>query len=144
MTGKELEDAYGGVVFDTEGRVLLREPSGHYDGFVWTFSKGRPQAGETPGETALRETQEETGVSAEIIKQIPGAFRGGWTVNVYFLMRPSGSPGKPRGETRSVRWVTPDNARELIKKTTNPVGRKRDLEVLEAALRLRRALRHKG
>ncbi len=57
MTSKELH--YGGVVFDTEGRVLLREPSGHYGGYVWTFPKGGPEGSEMPEETALRETLEE-------------------------------------------------------------------------------------
>lgn len=37
MSGLKL--AYGGVIVDTEGRVLLREPSDHFDGYVWTFSK---------------------------------------------------------------------------------------------------------
>jgi hypothetical protein len=41
---------------DAAGRILLREPSGHFDGYVWRFRKGRPEGGETPEETALRET----------------------------------------------------------------------------------------
>lgn len=53
-------------------RIPLREPSGHFDGYVWTFPKGRPEGGETtPEETALRETCGETGVLAEIIGRIP-------------------------------------------------------------------------
>lgn len=56
MTSKNLEPAYGGVIFDTDGGVLLREPANHKYGNVWTFSKGRPEPGETPDETALRET----------------------------------------------------------------------------------------
>lgn len=133
MSGKAL--AYGGVVMDVSGRVLLREPSGHYDGYVWTFPKGRPSHGETPEETALRETREETGVVAEIVAEIPGVFAGGTTDNVYFLMRPTGEAGEPENETASVCWVaTPERAREMIGETTNPVGRARDLAVLEAAL----------
>src|SRR5437879_10429948 len=54
--------AYGGVIFDDKGRVLLREPTGHYDRYVWTFSKGRPEPGESPEDTAIRETREETGL----------------------------------------------------------------------------------
>lgn len=133
MSGKAL--AYGGVVMDVSGRVLLREPSGHYDGYVWTFPKGRPSHGETPEETALRETREETGVVAEIVAEIPGVFAGGTTDNVYFLMRPTGEAGEPENETASVCWVaTPERAREMIGETMNPVGRARDLAVLEAAL----------
>lgn len=105
MTGKN--PAYGAVIVDTEGRILLREPSGHFDGYVWTFSKGRPQPGESPEEASLRETREETGVPAEIITRIPGTFSGGTTDNIYFLMRPTGPAGKPDKETAGLRWATP-------------------------------------
>ena len=141
MTNRE--PAYGGVVFDAEGRVLLREPRGHFDGYVWTFPKGRPEAGETPAEAALRETLEETGVPAEIQEKIPGIFPGGITENVYFLMRPSGEAVAPGKETASLRWAKPEEARTLISETTNPTGKRRDLAVLEKALavRLKRASR---
>jgi 8-oxo-dGTP pyrophosphatase MutT (NUDIX family) len=42
-------------------RVLLRRPRGDFDGYVWTFPKGRPEPGETPELAALREVKEETG-----------------------------------------------------------------------------------
>jgi 8-oxo-dGTP pyrophosphatase MutT (NUDIX family) len=132
MSGKAL--AYGGVVMDRTGRILLREPSGHFDGYVWTFSKGRPSHGETPEQTAIRETREETGVVAEIVTEIPGIFAGGTTDNVYFLMRPIGEASEPEDETASVCWVTADRARKMIGETTNLMGRARDLAVLEAAL----------
>ena len=67
--------------------------------------------------------------------RVPGIFTGGAGQNVYFLMRPMGSPGKPDpAETASVRWVTPQEARELISATINALGRKRDLDVLEATI----------
>ena len=84
-----LAHAYGGVIFDRAGRVLLRQPTGRFDGYAWTFAKGRPDAGETPERTALRETLEETGYDAEIVAPIEGEFVGGTTVNRYFLMRPT-------------------------------------------------------
>ena len=34
---------YGGVIFNSRGEVLLREPTNHYDGYVWTFPKGAPE-----------------------------------------------------------------------------------------------------
>jgi ADP-ribose pyrophosphatase YjhB (NUDIX family) len=69
-----LKVAYGGVVFDDDGWVLLREPKNHFDGYVWTFPKGRPNLGGNPEEAALREVLEETGVIAAIIGQVPGSF----------------------------------------------------------------------
>jgi 8-oxo-dGTP pyrophosphatase MutT (NUDIX family) len=56
---------------DAAGRTLLPESSGHFDGYVWRFPKGRPEGGETPEETALRETYGQTGVLAEIIGRVP-------------------------------------------------------------------------
>jgi 8-oxo-dGTP diphosphatase len=132
MMGKA--KAYGGVVVDAEGRVLLREPSNHYDGYVWTFAKGRPVGDEAPEETALRETLEETGISAEVLARIPGTFEGRTTENVYFLMRPTGNASDPDGETAQVLWASAEKARELIRLTINSDGRRRDLAVLDAAI----------
>jgi 8-oxo-dGTP diphosphatase len=129
-------DAYGGVVVDGAGRVLLREPAGHYDGYVWTFPKGRPACGETPEQAALREVREETGYRARIVKPVPGVFLGGTTLNVYFLMAPVEQAGPPDWETQAVRWASLDEARYLIGQTVNPLGRARDLAVLEAVARL--------
>ena len=83
------------MIIDGEGRILAREPSGHFDGYVWTFPKGRPDPGETPEEGALREGREETGVVAEIVARIPSSFAGGTTENIYFLMRPTVEPRSP-------------------------------------------------
>jgi ADP-ribose pyrophosphatase YjhB (NUDIX family) len=140
MTGRAL--AYGGVMVGRGGSILLREPTNHYDGYVWTFSKGRPPQGKTPEQTALRETREETGVVAEIVARIPGTFAGGTTDNIYFLMRPTGEARKPQNETASVAWVANlQRAREMIGETTNAFGRARDLAVLEAALAVDAELR---
>ncbi|WP_153117681.1 NUDIX domain-containing protein [Rhodocyclus tenuis] len=65
-------------------------------GYVWSFAKGRPDPGETPEQTALRETREETGVEATIVCPIPGEFVGGTTINRYFLMQ---APAGPSVET---------------------------------------------
>lgn len=128
--------AYGGVIFDAEGMVLLREPKNHFDGYVWTFPKGRPDPGETPQTAALREVKEETGTDATIVAALPGEFIGGTTVNRYFIMTAatgSGSIARDDDETASVKWMTIHEARQHIGQTTNSTGRNRDLAVLEAA-----------
>lgn len=130
------EKAYGGVVIDQQGKILLREPKGHFDNYVWTFPKGRQNSIETPEKTALREVLEETGVKAEIKERLPGVYEGGTTETFFFLMSLVEDTGKFDGETQSVRWVTPEEARDLISMTTNQKGRERDLKVLEEALRL--------
>ncbi|QRM21115.1 NUDIX domain-containing protein [Dechloromonas sp. TW-R-39-2] len=131
--------AYGGVVFDSKGNVLLREPKNHYDGYVWTFPKGRPDPGETPEQTALREVKEETGVDATIVGILPGDYVGGTTINRYFIMRgPDGSGfvAEDDPETAAVKWVSGDEATQYLEKTTNTTGRKRDLNVLTDAMKL--------
>ena len=42
------------------------------------------------------------------------------------------------GETSTLRWATEDEAKSLIKQSTNRGGRDRDLEILEAAFRVYR------
>lgn len=135
--------AYGGVVFDAEGRVLLREPMSHYDDYVWTFAKGRPDTGESAEAAACREVEEETGVVAKVEAPVPGAFLGGTTENRYFVMSAVEDHGRFGGETVAVRWVTPAEARDLIAMTTNGVGKQRDLAVLEAAVKVWTAARGK-
>lgn len=131
---------YGGIVFAADGRILLREPSNHYDGYVWTFAKGAPKANETPQQTALREVREETGIDAEITAVLPGVFTGGTGTSAYFLMRPAARsvPTSPSRDTQKITWATETEARDLIGKTTNPNGRKRDLDILAAAFAARK------
>jgi 8-oxo-dGTP pyrophosphatase MutT (NUDIX family) len=127
-------EAYGGVVFDDDGKVLRREPTNHFAGYVWTFPKGKHK-GRTPEEAVLQEVREETGYAAEIIRPVPGKYRGQTGLTEFFLMRPVGEPGKPDPkETQSVRWVHPGEAEALINQTRDPLGRDRDLSVLDAAI----------
>jgi len=135
LTPADSNTSYGGVLFDDSGHVLLREPAGHFDGYHWTFAKGQPQGPkESAAAVALREVLRRTGYNAEILGRVPGIFKGGTGHNVYFAMRPSGVPVEPDpSKTQAVRWVSPSEARTWIAQTTNDVGRKRDLNLLEAA-----------
>lgn len=125
--------AYGGILLTRTGQILLREPANHYDGYVWTFAKGRPDPGDTPEQTALREVLEETGYQAEVVDVLPGLFQGGTTSNAYFVMRHFGPQAPTDWETQSTRWVSFDEAARLISETTNHKGRQRDLAILAAA-----------
>ena len=132
-------DAYGGVLINDRGEVQLREPAGHFGGYVWTFAKGRPDPGETPKQTAMREVLEETGQAARIIAPIPEVFAGTTTSTVFFLMEPVGEPGPFSNETATVRWVDRETARRLVAMTTTPTGRERDLKVLDAGFAIWRS-----
>jgi len=135
-----MKKAYGGVVINPSGQVLLREPAGHYKGDVWAFPKGKPESGESPEQTAVREVLEETGCWAEIVAKIPGSFDGSRTSNEYFLMVPVEDTEHFDAETQAVRWITGEEARQLIKLNQKPKRRRRDLRVLKLALALFRSL----
>jgi 8-oxo-dGTP pyrophosphatase MutT (NUDIX family) len=137
-------DAYGGVVVDSEGRVLLREPSGHFGGYVWTFPKGRPDDGETPAEAALREVREETGYDARIVGVVPGVFGGTTSTTAYFLMEPTSAQQDFESETAQTRWVSFVDAPSLIAMTKSRTGRERDMKVLAAAKEALEALRRRS
>jgi 8-oxo-dGTP pyrophosphatase MutT (NUDIX family) len=126
--------AYGGVLFNDQGQVLLVEPANHFDNTVWTWPKGKPDAEATAEAVALREVLEETGYRAEILALIPGAWKGITGQTQYFLMRPVGPQGRHHWETASTAWVAPEMAPASIQKTTKSSTRTRDLEVLAAAL----------
>ena len=130
---------YGAVVFNESGEVLLREPANHFGGYVWTFSKGRPDKGEHPVDTALRETLEETGHKPEIIGHIPKTFRGGsvGSANHFYLAYDTGGQVDPTAvernkETQALKWASEAQASDLIFLTTD-IGRERDLRTLHAA-----------
>lgn len=133
VQGKSMVNSYGGVLVDSDKRVLLRSPTNHFDGYVWTFAKGKVSGNETPEETALREVLEETGYCSSIIQKLPGAFRGGTGITEYFLMRPNGAPVPFDSETVEIRWVSFDEAPKLIAMSKNALGASRDLQVLKAA-----------
>ena len=135
-----MKKAYGGVVVNPSSQVLLREPAGRYKGDVWTFAKGKPDFGETPEETAVREVLEETGYRAEIAMKIPGSFDGARTSNEYFLMFPVEDTKQFDAETQSIRWATGEEARQLIQLNQKPNRRRRDLRVLKLALALFRSV----
>lgn len=128
----ETPDAFGGVLVREDGKILLREPKGHYGGYVWTFPKGRAEAGESDSEVALREVREETGYRARITGRLPGVFKGDTSTTAFFLMAPVGMQGPVGPETAATLWVDLEQARALVSLTETAAGRARDLDVIKA------------
>jgi 8-oxo-dGTP pyrophosphatase MutT (NUDIX family) len=122
--------SYGGVLLNDQGQLLLREPTGHFGGYVWTFAKGRPELGESPQQTALREVAEEMGFAARIRGRLPDVYSGSTGTTVFFVMEPLGQPHTFQSETSETRWVSLDKASEMISQTPLLQGRNRDLQVL--------------
>lgn len=131
---------YGMVTFDGEGRVLLRHVANLFDGYHWTFSKGHPDKGEHPADTALRETLEETGHQPAIVGHVPGGFGGSATgsQNHFYLGTDTKGMVDPtamlkNAETDDLTWATPAEALALLSQSTNLPGRYRDLQTFKAA-----------
>lgn len=130
---RALATSYGGVLVDGEGRVLLRRRAGRPG---WTLPKGRGEPGESPEAAAFREVREETGVSARIVAEIPGAFVGRSTRTRYFLMVSEGPAGShDEGETAEIAWLPFEEATIRVSESSNATAA-RDRAVLEAARRV--------
>lgn len=128
--------SYGGIIFDEHGRVLLRKPTGNYDGYAWTWPKGKANTGDTPVEAALREVVEETGWDCDVVGVLPGTYKGGSGQSNYFVMRGKAfDKAKMDWETEETQWVSYEEAKSMIMQSTNVVGKKRDLEILETAFK---------
>jgi 8-oxo-dGTP pyrophosphatase MutT (NUDIX family) len=129
------EYAYGGIVFNKEGRVLMRSPSGFWGGYVWTFAKGGAEPSDkSPEETAIREVLEETGHECKIIAPISGEFESDTCFTKYYLMKPTSRIIPYENETQEIRWFEVEEAFEMIKLTRTIKGRNRDMNALKSAI----------
>jgi ADP-ribose pyrophosphatase YjhB (NUDIX family) len=135
-TSSKAKTSYGGVVIDDHDRILLYRPKNSYGGYAWTYPKGDAHAGEKPEQAALREVLEESGIEAKIVAPIPGFFLGDTTQNVYFLMAPVNDTGTLGDESEAIAWATPTAVKSLIAQSTTEKGRRRDAEILKAALEI--------
>ncbi len=109
----------GGIVFrpGADGPEVLL--CGRSSDNLWALPKGTPDAGETPEETALRETREETGLAAAHapggprllhVDVHPGG-RGHRHLDLRYLVHaPPEEPRPAAGESRDVRWFSLDEA----------------------------------
>ena len=120
--------AAGGVVVrDAEGgREVLLVHRSRYDD--WTFPKGKLLPGESDEACALREVEEETGLSCEIDRELATTSyhdaRGRPKRVRYWLMHPVGGELAFVHEVDDGRWARPEDARRLL-------SYERDLAVLD-------------
>ena len=110
----EHERAAGGVVA-RDGRVaVVHRP--RYDD--WTLPKGKLDPGESFEDAALREVDEETGLRARLVRELPAVsyeVRGRPKVVRYWLMEVESDRGfVASDEIDELRWLEPAQARALL------------------------------
>ncbi|WP_342129805.1 NUDIX hydrolase [Hydrogenophaga sp. OTU3427] len=123
-------DSYGVVLVSPEGQTLLRQVSGGFGGYCWTFAKGRPDGYESPQQTASRELLEEAGYHCKLIGLLPDRYMGTTGSTIFFVGVPVGDQQPFGTETEETRWVGIQEAHGLLQLTTDPIGRDRDQSVL--------------
>jgi 8-oxo-dGTP diphosphatase len=124
-------------VIRAAGGVVVRERDGGLDVLVvhrprygdWTFPKGKAEPGESDESCALREVEEETGLRCELGRELPSTEyldAHGRSKRVrYWTMRPLDERLVLLHEVDEARWVSPEQARELLSYA-------RDVQLLDA------------
>lgn len=97
--------------------VLIRRPLRD----DWTLPKGKLKNGEHPIIGAVREVQEETGLTPVLGRRLPPQYylKDGWPKQVEWWAATPAEPGgfidyKPNDEVDSVEWVPVEEARERL------------------------------
>lgn len=103
----------------------------------WGFPKGNIEPGQTSRDAAIREVQEEGGVTAEIVDKIGDAkyvyTRDGnrifKVVTIYLMKYQSGNPENHDDEVLDAKWFNPEEALKTLSFA-------RDRELLQKALEM--------
>ena len=121
-------NAAGGVVINPERKILFILRNG-----VWDLPKGKVDKGETTPETAIREVEEECGISGmKIVKKLPSTYhiyqstykktRGQWIFKETFWYEMkycgalNGVPQQEEGITK-IKWLAQNELDEVLANT---------------------------
>jgi 8-oxo-dGTP pyrophosphatase MutT (NUDIX family) len=116
-----LVPACGTITVDEAGRILMQR---RRDTSQWALPMGKMEIGETPTQCAVRETEEETGVTVEPVGLLgiysdPGhivAYSDGEICQEYEIIltaRPVKGQPTVNDEASDVRWVAPSDLESL-------------------------------
>jgi 8-oxo-dGTP pyrophosphatase MutT (NUDIX family) len=123
--------AAGAVLRRDDGRIAVVHRARYDD---WTFPKGKLERGESDEEGALREVLEETGYHGRIEGELGETSY--WTMKSgiprpkrvrYFVMDAVDGSFQPHDEVDDLRWLVPQEAREIL-------SYDRDRDILEKFL----------
>jgi 8-oxo-dGTP diphosphatase len=107
--------AAGGVLVRPDGKVaLVHRPK--YDD--WSLPKGKLDPGESFEQAALREVEEETGLRARLLRELPSTeyndANGRRKLVRYWEMEPLDGEFAPSKEVDELRWLPPEEAAALL------------------------------
>lgn len=116
-------NAAGGLVFNTEGFVLMIKRNG-----VWDLPKGKIEKGEKSPEAAIREVEEECGITGLLIERKIGRtyhtylFRqkNMFKTTHWFLMKYEGNElliPQTEEDITEVKWKRPEEVKNIIPNT---------------------------
>ena len=134
-------NAAGGVVVRGSDDSLEVVVAGRESDKTWVFPKGTPDRGESVEETALREVREETGLDVDIVAPlgaidywfaVPGE-RVHKVVHFFLMRARGGDVSRHDHEYDHVKWVSIDEARQLLSYDTYREILDRALERVRAA-----------
>ena len=117
------------AVIERDGRYLLVEEHTP-EGLRLNNPAGHLDPGETPEQGVSRECLEETGYRCKLIGLLPQRYQGTTGTTVFFVGVPEGAQQPFGPETEETRWVSLQEACELVSLTKNHVGRERDHSVV--------------
>ena len=128
-----------------EPEIVLGRRVRQREGSAWTLPKGTPAEGESVEATALREVEEETGLTVRIVEPVgaihysfvQGGTRVDKTVHHYLMVATGGSLANHDAEFDEVRWVPLTEAAHLLSFET-------EREIVERARPAIDALRERG
>ncbi|MBI2039658.1 NUDIX domain-containing protein [Candidatus Microgenomates bacterium] len=130
------EFSAGGIVFNSQGQVLLTK---HSQNHHWSFPKGLIDPGQTSQQAAVREVREEGGVEAEILDKV-GYSKYVYILNgekifkvvTYFLMKyVSGDPSLHDWEVEEAGWYEVKDALKQLTFSQDKVLLKKAREMLK-------------
>ena len=129
----------GGLIFNDDGKILILRRKIEKN---WVLPKGKQEAGETLEENALREVEEETGISNLEIDRHIGLVRYvfHWfpdevnyikTVH-YFLMKVQGEPEvNTETEFSEHKWASYEEAVKILKHENDRLIARKGFEMVE-------------
>lgn len=100
----------GALVTKGDSLLAVRQAKGHSLQGQWTIPWGRLEDGESPSIAALREVQEEGGVTAAVegllgLQELPDPWRG-WLALLYLCRHIGEDPQPDNRETDAARFLT--------------------------------------